>query len=200
MATAPAPVTGGATELVGRLTRALDADSLDLETITTIAVAFGVTLGVWVRVETEEDRESLLGQLTRRLDTLIEHGMGEGFLVRALRDSLDRFVGAVGPGLETSRNRARYRDHFRHMANNPAELDAFIDLLPDDSPLRDKSQSSIQADLQSLASVLRPPDEEDTRQTRAIAEQWRKARQTYLNDDDLDQWDERWWEQCPQRP
>jgi hypothetical protein len=133
--------------------------------------------------------------LRARLDDLVESGVVEVFLVRALRDEIDRFVTSladVGQGDETRR---QMRDRMTVLADDPEFLARHRSgLRASGMAEADLSDEELAQKFREAAAnpMLDPVDADGATQRWVTRDGWRRLRDEHLAEEVLERWAALW--------
>lgn len=130
-----------------------------------------------------------LFRIRERMIDVLEAGVAEDFLIRALRNAIteqfDRYA-SVGP--HVNQRRATYRSDIEMALRDPVHFAEVRARYPD---LLDLNDAQIRKQLKHLLTVLHPLDVDEAAHYWAMSNRWATLRESYLSDEDFRLWAKR---------
>ena len=181
----PAELAGRRGELVERLMAALVGDGRD-EWLQNIGFVVAANIG---GVEGAARGFVPASSIRRRLLDVIGTGVDERFLVRALRDVVTEFLTAQAETHKADENRAVLRAQVEESLDDPIGLERIREDRPEHTA--GKSDEELRTELRRFADRLRPVDADEATQKWQMFDRWTGFVAEYVNDEDLERWNER---------
>ena len=150
-----------------------------------------VTVGeVWRRTHEVVSRAAYFDAIRDRLTQLVQSGLREDVLVRALRDDLTIRLREFTEVDDTNRRREDMRRDLERRASNPSEVARFRETMAESDPERAASLSDdeLAAEIRTLGDRLTPIPIEGELRAWADHDQWVESIEAVLSDEAINTW------------
>lgn len=156
-----------------------------------VAFWIGVVDEIEWRPPEEVQRDEVRKTISGRLAQLLEQGIEEEFLVRAVIDGLDRHLHHFADVGETDRKRSLTRDSLQETIDDPARRLEFRQrLIEEDPSCATISEADLIEKLSRMKdkSIASPVTPEEATRAWAVVEEFKQLREEFLSEELIEHW------------